>query len=195
MSNIIDGMTNLFNKKHFESQLQKKVQEAERGGIPLSLIEFDIDKFKAINDAEGLGHAVGDVVIKTVVSIVRSHIRQTDFFARVGGEEFALLFFGDVVGAETLARKVREEVEMTMKKVAAEYDFAALLGRDTVTISVGVATYYGRNGSFSNADAKKVAVELHQAADKAQYVSKNSGRNRVTVAKPLNAPLEPILSS
>ncbi|MBI4151068.1 GGDEF domain-containing protein, partial [Candidatus Woesearchaeota archaeon] len=178
---LTDAFTGIANKKHFNREIVRKLQAAEEAQKPLSLILFDIDKFKPVNDT--YGHAVGDVVLKSLVGVVRTHIKQADFFARIGGEEFAIIVFGghDVVAG--LAERLRTQVAETMRKVVAEYH---ITDRPTVTISLGTATYNGRGERLGNTEATHAAEALIGIADKAQYLSKVN-RNTLTIGAEVTA--------
>jgi diguanylate cyclase (GGDEF)-like protein len=130
----------------------------------VSLIMFDIDRFKHVNDT--YGHQVGDVVLRTVSQHIGRQIRSSDIFARYGGEEFAIILpETSSSGAEVKAERCRELVEGLQIKV----------GNHTipVTISIGVAAY--------EPDHPTQRAQLIDAADRAMYRSKSDGRNRVTV--------------
>jgi diguanylate cyclase (GGDEF)-like protein len=158
-----DGLTGCFNKRYFNEQLKSKLSAAERFGRKLSLIITDLDHFKVVNDT--YGHATGDVVIRELGAILMRLKRQTDVVARFGGEEFCLLCEEtDAAGAAQLAERVRVELERT--------DFETELGKLKVTCSLGVATFPLSAGSRS---------ALFEAADRALYRAKQSGRNRVSL--------------
>ncbi len=152
-----DALTGVFNRRKFYELLGQEKERAVRYTRSLSLVMFDIDYFKAVNDT--YGHAAGDRVLRKTASVVTEHIRKSDVLGRVGGEEFA------VVAAETtaesalaLAEKIRCAVEM------AEHD---QVGR--VTISIGVSAY----------EDGLTLDEFVRRADEALYAAKNNGRNRV----------------
>ncbi|MEO1366686.1 MAG: GGDEF domain-containing protein [Acidobacteriota bacterium] len=158
-----DGLTGVFNKRHFDEELSREIGRALRHRRPLSLIYFDIDHFKAVNDRHG--HLCGDYVLQQIVRLVRPFLRPEQVFARVGGEEFAILSpETPLSGASSLAEKLRGHFE------AARFDYA---GVDLdITCSFGVADLMpgmDREG-------------LYHAADQAMYESKRGGRNRVSVA-------------
>jgi two-component system cell cycle response regulator len=159
-----DGLTGCYNKRYFSEQLKAKLGAAERFGRKLSLLITDIDHFKMVNDT--YGHATGDVVIKEVGAILNRLKRETDVVARFGGEEFCVLCEEtDTAGAVQLAERVRQELERTT--------FETELGKLTVTCSLGVATFPHH---------AKGRQDLFEAADRALYKAKQSGRNRVQSA-------------
>ncbi|HIE59298.1 MAG TPA: GGDEF domain-containing protein [Hydrogenothermaceae bacterium] len=154
------GLTGLFNKGKFNKVLKKEVERAKRYKRPLSLIIFDIDHFKRINDT--YGHKVGDEVLKELAKIIKSVIRKADFVARWGGEEFVILApETDLDGALNLAEKLRQTVE--------KHQFPTV---KNVTISLGVAQYIDG----------ETPEEFIIRADMALYKAKENGRNRVEVA-------------
>jgi diguanylate cyclase (GGDEF)-like protein len=157
----IDGLTQIFNKRYFTENMEREISRSQRYGRALTLIMFDIDHFKAINDESG--HLAGDHVLKHLANAVRSKIRREDVFARYGGEEFAILLPEvGIRGATTTAEKIRKVVEKT------EFVFEEEV--IPVTISLGVA---GVTKEITDADA------LVKAADERLYEAKRSGRNRV----------------
>ena len=155
-----DGLTEAKNRRAFNEKLAEEWSRAQRYGTPLSLVMFDVDKFKTYNDS--FGHQAGDEVLKLLARTVMGLVRTTDFFARYGGEEFALILPNtDADGAYILADRLRERVEKAGWK------------ERPVTASFGVSTL--EIGMTSGED-------LIEAADKALYLSKERGRNRVTQA-------------
>ena len=155
----LDGLTGAFNRNKIDELLQQEVARAGRYETPLSLILFDLDHFKSINDT--YGHLSGDSILKTVVDIVKDNIRRTDFIGRWGGEEFMVLAPGiELEQAAELADKIRSRVE--------NFSFAAA---GAVTISCGVATF----------KAEDTAIDLIKRADDALYLAKDKGRNAVEI--------------
>ncbi|WP_303921061.1 diguanylate cyclase DgcA [Treponema berlinense] len=162
-----DMMTHLKLKYFFYNVLTDKLDEAVAQNLPLSVIMFDIDFFKRFNDT--YGHACGDYVLQTVAKIIRSCIRSCDLASRYGGEEFTVMLDKtNKDDAMTVAERIRQHVE--------EYDFCYENQHVKVTISIGVTVF----------DSEKNLVtspkQLVDQADQALYVSKRSGRNRVTFA-------------
>jgi two-component system cell cycle response regulator len=158
---IYDGLTKACNKRQFLHQLKIEVAYAKRHATPLSLLMLDVDHFKQVNDRHG--HPAGDYVLATLAQIVRSTVRTEDLFARVGGEEFAILCRGtSSESASILAERVRAAVET----FAFEHARQAI----PVTISVGVAPWIDQPDS---------ATQLVADADAALYKAKAAGRNRV----------------
>ena len=162
-----DGLTKAYNKKYLMTNLSSELAYALRHHTPLSLLLFDIDKFKPINDT--FGHLAGDAVLVKLAQVVESAIRAEDLFARYGGEEFAVLCRGIRHGqAAALAERLRRLVAAT----SFEYNEDLI----PVTISIGVAGVPGLE--------VEAAEELIDHADKALYTAKDEGRNRVRVARP-----------
>ena len=160
-----DGLTGLFNHRHFQEALDREISRAVRYEKPLTLILLDIDHFKKINDQ--YGHPVGDAVLKVVSAIMRKAVRDSDLVARYGGEEFAaILPETDLQGGAILAERLRRAVE------AAEMPAHGEIIR--ATISLGVTTYNLAAGSSGKA-------ALVAAADKGLYHSKESGRNKLSI--------------
>ncbi|HVH93804.1 MAG TPA: GGDEF domain-containing protein [Nocardioidaceae bacterium] len=158
-----DGLTEIFNKRKLEEELQREHARAARHQRPLSLIIFDLDEFKTINDT--YGHLCGDFILKQVASIARELVRPEQLLARVGGDEFVILAPETTAeGAEAMASKLRDKVA----------NFDHRYGDIKITVSC----------SFGVAELRKemtAAHDLYQAADDALLLSKRSGRNRVAV--------------
>ena len=158
-----DGLTGVFNKRHFDEELAREIGRAQRHRRPLSLIYFDIDHFKMVNDCHG--HLCGDYVLQQLVRLVRPFLRPEQVFARVGGEEFAILSPEmPISGGANLAEKLRERFE----QASFEYADVDL----EITCSFGVAAL------LEGMDQEG----LYHAADQAMYLSKRTGRNRVTIS-------------
>lgn len=153
-----DFLTGIGNRLKFDALLRIEVSEARRYNLPLTLIFFDIDHFKVINDT--CGHDVGDSVLKEIAQCVASYIREVDIFARFGGEEFVILTHNDQTTAQIFAEKIRSMI--------VSHDFASL---KNVTCSFGVTQF----------QAEDTVESFLIRADKAMYKAKESGRNRVEV--------------
>lgn len=166
-SALRDGLTKAYNKKYFGERLASELAFAQRHASPLSLLMIDLDHFKRVND--GFGHLAGDYVLATFSQLVFDAIRKEDVFARYGGEEFALISRGiDGVGARQFADRIRGVVESQVFESAGQ--------RIPVTVSIGVVSY----PEFGGGDAEGFV----EAADRALYAAKSSGRNRVCVHDP-----------
>lgn len=171
-----DGLTGLYNHRYFQERLTAEIARAERGGAPVSLLFFDIDHFKSLNDRHG--HPVGDRVLTTFAEILRNSsrvsdvgykLRSSDIAARYGGEEFCLI----------LPETARSDAKQKAERLRLAVETFPFPGRETqpgnaVTVSIGLAEY-PRDAS----DAKS----LIEAADMALYTAKRGGRNRVEEAE------------
>ncbi len=157
-----DKWTKCFNKTFFNKSCDLEVKKSKVTGIPLSLVLFDLDHFKKLND--NYGHDAGDYVLLHLSQIIRKHgVRESDIFARYGGEEFVLLL------PKTNLKQAFEISERLRKVIETEqfiYENKVL----PVTASIGVADY--RQGVLTGTD-------LFKRADKAMYASKTNGRNQV----------------
>lgn len=159
-----DGLTGLYNHCYFQEQLAKDFARAQRYNQPLSCVLFDIDHFKKFNDA--YGHQTGDIILKTMGKLITTSIRESDFAARYGGEEFALiLYYTAPEGAFDVAERLRGIVE--------GYEFCKAGDSLRITISAGIATF-----PHSLIHEPKKLIEC---SDKALYLAKQNGRNRVEV--------------
>ncbi|WP_223646418.1 GGDEF domain-containing protein [Corallococcus sp. EGB] len=157
----MDGLTQIYNRRYFDEQVDREISRSRRYERVLSLVMFDLDHFKEVNDT--YGHLAGDSVLKQLASTVRTRIRREDVFARYGGEEFALLLPEiNLAGARQLAEKVRKLVE----RQRFEFDKQVI----PVTLSVGVATLEPHH---------REPAELVRAADERLFEAKSQGRNRV----------------
>jgi diguanylate cyclase (GGDEF)-like protein len=158
---INDPLTGLFNRKEFERLLDLEVARSQRHGQVMSLLMVDVDFFKRINDS--YGHPAGDVVLRNIADRLTKSLRPNDIVARYGGEEFIILLpETDAAGAASLAERVGCKVRETPVNIAQDI-------QPVVTVSIGIAVYPLDTNSVE---------ELIQAADKALYAAKDSGRNR-----------------
>lgn len=155
---IVDPLTGAYNRRYFRKRLEEEIERAKRTEGTFSLIMFDLDNFKEINDK--YGHEVGDITIRKVSRVVRERIRKTDIFARWGGEEFFILLPNtDLNGAVKLAEELRDRINQI-----------EIPGGERVTASFGVTSY--RPGD--------TAKDLRTRADSLLYKSKASGKNRIS---------------
>ena len=160
---ITDGLTKLYNSRYFYNQLKAEIDRTSRYQRPLSLLLLDIDQFKEYNDS--FGHLEGDKVLVRLGQVIKTCLRKMDSAYRYGGEEFTVILpetEGDE--AATVAERIRSCV--TKEKFFPREQKE----KYTITISIGV-TEYIRD--------EEVAIFV-QRADKAMYLSKQSGRNRVS---------------
>ncbi len=157
----VDGLTQVFNKRYMLETMEREIGRAQRYQRELSLIMFDIDHFKQVNDT--FGHLAGDHVLKQLAAVISSKIRKEDVLARYGGEEFAIILPEiDQFNAKAFSEKIREIVEHT------EFLFEGT--PIPVTISVGVTAL--------TADIQR-PEEFIKVADDYLYRAKNGGRNCV----------------
>lgn len=162
-----DMMTRLKLKYFFFNQLTDKLDLAVAQSLPIGVIMFDIDHFKSFNDT--YGHACGDYVLMTVAKIIKSSIRDQDMASRYGGEEFTVM----------LPNTLKEDAMLVAERIRANIENALFRYEEKemhVTISGGVSVYDAEENPVTS------AKEIVEQADKALYVSKTSGRNRITFA-------------
>lgn len=166
-SALRDDLTKAFNKKYFMDRIESEFAYAMRHHIPLTLVSFDLDRFKQINDTHG--HPVGDRVLQEAARRVQETIRVEDVFARVGGEEFSVICRGtDGKQGHIVAERIRAAIGA--RPVVLDE------GTLPITVSVGLATVPGHG--------LKDAAAFIAAADRALYDSKHGGRDRTTVYRP-----------
>ena len=157
-----DALTGARNKRYFDSEIRSLIAQNERDGDPMSLVMIDIDHFKSVNDNHG--HLFGDRVLARLGELTIAQKRPADLFCRLGGEEFCL-----VLPRTTLEEAV--EVAERLRQKVMETTFTFEDRGLSITISQGVSIW-DRNGM-------KLATDLVKAADKALYVAKDTGRNKV----------------
>ncbi len=165
-----DGLTGIANRRHFDVAMEKELRRAKRSGAPLSLMMLDIDAFKPYNDH--YGHQRGDACLVTVAGALAAMLqRPADLIARYGGEEFAVIL-PDMDATKGLA--MAEAMRARVASLALPHAFSE--NAEHITISVGVATHNGTDdGDIST---------LLGAADRALYMAKRGGRNRVVAHGP-----------
>ncbi len=169
---VTDGLTGLYNHRHFQERLSAEVERTGRSGEPVTLLMVDVDHFKRYNDENG--HQAGDGVLREIASILTSGRRVNDVVARYGGEEFALILSGTdrrsgALVAEYLRRRVADR----------RFEGEATQPGGRLTISLGVAA------CPDDAEEPKALI---QAADMALYAAKRQGRNRAVTAGQVEAP-------
>ncbi len=161
----LDGLTGLYNRRHFDAELPKELSRSQREGKPLSLLMVDLDHFKKINDT--YGHPAGDLVLKEAAHRMQAELRDIDLLCRYGGEEFTVILPGCPPGeAVAVAERIRRSVECL------PWGGASVLPAP-VTVSVGVASFPRPFGSL---------LTLLKGADDALYQAKDRGRNRVAAS-------------
>jgi diguanylate cyclase (GGDEF)-like protein len=164
---VTDVLTKLLNRRGFQDQAHAAIAQARRGSIPVSVVMFDIDRFKSIND--GFGHDAGDTVLRLFAAVLGTDLRAGDVLGRLGGEEFALLLPGNRPSdAIATAERLRDAVRERVAHPAAD-------GR-LVTVSAGVAHIP------SGLAAAEALARALSAADEALYAAKQAGRDRAMIA-------------
>ncbi|WP_331773932.1 GGDEF domain-containing protein [Sulfurospirillum sp. 1612] len=154
-----DTLTKLYNRAKFDNVLSYELQRNRRRNDPIGLAMIDIDYFKSVNDT--FGHHIGDMFLIEISQLIKHNIRETDFLARWGGEEFALICVEtDIEGMNTLVENIRIAVE--------QHSFQTI-GKKTM--SAGVSVYHEGDTNTS----------LTARADQALYLAKNSGRNNIKI--------------
>ncbi len=160
-----DPLTGMPNRRAFDEVLARLMGETDRYGGGMALVMVDIDHFKKVNDT--YGHEAGDAVLVAIGQLLMAARRTTDFVARLGGEELALLLpQTDVAGAAELSERLRAKVEEMRVRTA--------VGEVRVTASFGIAMYLARSGTSGR---------VYERADKALYAAKHGGRNRVELER------------
>jgi diguanylate cyclase (GGDEF)-like protein len=174
-SALQDPLTGLYNRRHLDERLGAELAAAQRHGRPVSLLMIDVDHFKEVNDEHG--HLAGDEALKMVAFVLRGAVRKEDVLARYGGEEFVVVARETVLeGAHALAERIRRAVERS---------HCAWQGRELgVTVSIGVTVSVGLTEFVQG----RTDREMLEAADRALYLAKQGGRNRV-VALPMTSAL------
>jgi diguanylate cyclase (GGDEF)-like protein len=163
---VRDGLTGLYNRRHFDERIESEFAFAIRHGTPLCVMMCDIDHFKLVNDR--YGHRAGDHVLRAVADALSAGVRTEDLVARYGGEELAVVARAiDFVGARAFAERMR----VLLERAQIEWEGQHI----AVTLSIGIA--HNRSGPTI-----KSADQLVAAADQALYAAKRAGRNRVHTA-------------
>lgn len=174
-----DYLTGVFNRSAFESFARQAIEQARRSGEALSLLLFDVDHFKNINDTHG--HLTGDVALRALAELSAQKLRSQDVLGRYGGEEFAVLLPAtDAQGALLVAERVRESI--------AEEQFRDDSTPFRLTISIGIAQFppegqiATEQSSAEQSSTEQRLTALFRGADAALYEAKRSGRNRTLIA-------------
>lgn len=162
---VTDGLTGLYNRRHFEANLEREFLRAKRYKSDLSIAMIDVDFFKKVNDT--YGHSCGDYVLKEIAFLVNEAFRKTDMIFRYGGEEFVVIL------TETDCKNAIVPLERLRKNVE-ENKFRYENKELKITISIGVT---------SNLENSQTPWELFDLADKALYEAKKNGRNQIKIAE------------
>lgn len=156
-----DDLTGIANKRHFRRQLPQEIERARVYSLPLSLLMFDVDDFKEINDS--FGHTVGDVVLSELCGAVRESLRPPDLFARFGGDEFAIILpHTDLGGACSVADRILQRV----RALTIPTDEESMI---QCSISIGISCHQAGD---------KSASDVIRRADEQLYEAKRMGKNR-----------------
>jgi diguanylate cyclase (GGDEF)-like protein len=168
---VRDSLTGLLNHTETKARLNLEVARAKRNGEQVTFAMLDIDHFKRVNDT--FGHLAGDGVIKSISRLLQQRLRKTDIIGRYGGEEFAVILPNTgTFNAEKVLNEIRESFS-NIRHQGEKIEFAA-------TFSCGIASFPQYQDPF----------QLNTAADQALYLAKDSGRNRLVVARPDTLPIE-----
>jgi two-component system, cell cycle response regulator len=159
---IIDALTDIHNKRYLLEFLDRELSRSARYHRPLSLIMFDLDRFKAVN--EELGHLGGDFTLREMAACVKGSIRKEELYARYGGEEFVIVLPETALDSGIL---VAERIRQLIERRPFQYEGK----KYPITISMGVAA--------TNGDTSLTPHELIRQADEKLFLAKNAGRNRV----------------
>jgi diguanylate cyclase (GGDEF)-like protein len=156
----VDGLTQVYNRRYFNEALEREYNRSQRYARELTLVLFDIDHFKRVNDT--FGHLAGDNLLRQISAAIKPRLRREDIFARTGGEEFGILLpeIG-LDGGRATAEKVRRIVESTPLKVDQKLV--------PITVSLGVALLIREDVTPEH---------LYKRADECLYQAKQAGRNR-----------------
>ncbi|MCA1797510.1 MAG: GGDEF domain-containing protein, partial [Geobacteraceae bacterium] len=166
-----DPLTGAANRRTFDAMFERALQHAIECRQHISLIEFDLDRFKEINDS--IGHAAGDTILCHVATIATTVIRKDDLFARLGGDEFALLLPNTTQEA---ALHLAERLQETLLHTECPCNYP------TPTLSIGVSSYSGAAAAVEDGFPVLDATSLMRAADVAMYRAKQRGRNQIACA-------------
>lgn len=159
-----DELTKLYNRRAFLDLLEKQLQQAQRGGYSFSLLLADCDNLKSVNDK--YGHEAGNLLLQTIADSFRHCLRGSDYAARYGGDEFTVLLTNT---PPEPAQRVAERIKTLLESSSFRYRGETL----GTSISIGISSF-PQNGDS--------AEELLRQADKAMYISKRDGKNRITTA-------------
>ena len=157
---VIDPLTGAYNRRELDRFLDEAVERRRRHGVTSSILALDLDHFKTVNDR--FGHTVGDLVLRSVVTVVQQRVRRLDLLFRTGGEEFLVL----------LPHTPRDRAALVAESLRTAIAGAAAHGDHRVTVSIGVA----------EVDPAESREQWVQRGDSALYQAKSAGRDRVALA-------------
>ena len=165
---IVDSLTKLYNRRYLDVHLKNMVEQALTKKTDLAVLTIDIDHFKQVNDGPGLGHHIGDEVLRQIADRIRNSVRTTDLTTRPGGEEFVVLMPN---ATQKQAIEVAERMRSTIESTP--FTISARDGKLSCTISIGVAEINKEGDTH---------LELLKRSDAALFRAKHEGRNRVIAA-------------
>jgi diguanylate cyclase (GGDEF)-like protein len=167
---ITDSLTGLYNRRYFMEEIRRELARAERNNTTLSVIMSDLDGLKPVNDR--FGHDQGDLLIKTWSTIMSENVRVSDVVARLGGDEFVLLApETDPLEAHELSQRLLSAANTCQIQIDG--------GIMSISVSIGLASYPAHASD---------AEEILRKVDEAMYHAKRTGKNRICIADPVNAP-------
>jgi len=168
---ITDSLTDLYNRRFFQDRINEEIERSRRHGLPVSLIMLDIDNFKQYNDT--YGHLAGDEALRLTAATIKNSVRNIDRVARYGGEEFAVILpMTEITAARDIAERIRSGV------AGRYFPDDALRVTVKLTASLGIASFPQHADNL---------FDLVGNADKALYIAKVNGKNRVAVFDKLRA--------
>jgi len=168
---ITDSLTDLYNRRFFQDRINEEIERSRRHGLPVSLIMLDIDNFKQYNDT--YGHLAGDEALRLTAATIKNSVRNIDRVARYGGEEFAVILpMTEIAAARDIAERIRSGV------AGRYFPDDALRATVKLTASLGIASFPQHADNL---------FDLVGNADKALYIAKLNGKNRVAVFDKLRA--------
>ncbi len=185
-ASITDGLLNIYTNKFFQKSLENEIKNAIRYNYNFSLLFIDVDDFKIINDK--YGHQVGDEALKNISSIIKKNIRESDIFARYGGDEFSIILSHcDLKNAKKIAYKIKENINnncVLRNNLKIKSDKKDSRINLSIGISIGIATFKPEKYK----DKKKIDFKfqkdlLLKRADSALYKAKENGKNSIMVYK------------
>jgi diguanylate cyclase (GGDEF)-like protein len=169
-ASLTDHLTGSANRKHLFQEGPRLIDAGLRAGMPVSLLMLDLDNFKNVNDT--FGHAAGDAVLTAFAELLERTVRQSDIFARVGGEEFAVLAPN---AGQPAAVELAERIRLAVAALSVPFGAETL----SITVSIGAATLNVGQGAVHASGLRDALDELLALADEALYSAKRNGRNRV----------------